>query len=495
MSDLKRPKDMMYKSTRGSKELVTPSLAIVKGIAEDGGLYVPTFFPQIDFELGELVNMSYKEIAYRVLRLFLTDFTDEELMYCINGAYDSKFDTEKIVPVKDIKGDISFLELWHGKTLAFKDLALSILPYLMKVSAKKNGIEEKIVILTATSGDTGKAALEGFADVEGTSIIVFYPETGVSAVQKMQMVTQKGDNTCVVGIKGNFDDAQSAVKRIFTNEELKAELKKQGYIFSSANSINIGRLVPQVVYYFQAYAEMLRSGRVKLGDKFNVFVPTGNFGDILAGVYAKRAGLCIEKLVCASNDNKVLYDFFTSGEYDINREFKVTISPSMDILISSNLERYLYHCCDDTAKVKNAMQALSNGGSYTFDVGDEMGAEYATIDETLEGIAEVVKEENYYLDPHTAVGYVACKKYLKEHPSDLVSLVLSTASPFKFAKDVIGACEPGLKNMDPFEAVEKLGEKGLKIPEQIKDINKREILHKAVIERDEIESFVNGKLL
>ena len=353
--------DIMFKSTRGDKNYVTASQAIVQGIANDGGLFVPETIPTIDFPLEKITEMSYQELAYEVLKLILTDYTEEELKYCINSAYDEKFDTKLIAPLVSA-GNGNFLELFHGKTIAFKDMALSILPYLLKTAAKKNGVEEKIVILTATSGDTGKAALEGFADVEGTKIIVFYPEDGVSDVQKMQMVTQKGANTCVAAIKGNFDDAQSAVKRIFTDNELKAELKKNGYVFSSANSINIGRLAPQIVYYFYAYAQMVKAGKINMGDEINFTVPTGNFGNILAGFYAKNMGLPVKQLICASNDNKVLFDFFSTGVYDINRDFIVTVSPSMDILISSNLERLLYHLSNSTVDTKSMMDSLSKDG-------------------------------------------------------------------------------------------------------------------------------------
>ena len=332
---------LTYIGTRDAKIRAAASEAILRGICPDGGLYIPEEIPGMGKTLEELAKLDYRQLAFEVLRLYL-DFTDEELKACIMGAYDEKFDTPKIVPVVK-KGDALFLELFHGRTLAFKDMALSILPYLMKTAAKKQGLEKEIVILTATSGDTGKAALEGFAGVEGTRIMVFFPEDGVSPVQKLQMTTQEGENTCVVGIKGNFDDAQSAVKSIFTDKALAAELDAKGYCFSSANSINIGRLVPQIVYYFWAYLRAAEMGEIKLGEELNFTVPTGNFGDILAGWYAMKMGLPVGHFVCASNDNKVLYDFFRTGTYDRNRAFHVTISPSMDILISSNLERLLCH--------------------------------------------------------------------------------------------------------------------------------------------------------
>ena len=333
--------DLFYRSTRSKNETVKASQAILKGLADDGGLFVPESVPRLDKTLEELSNMTYQETAYEVMKLFLTDFTEEELKDCINKAYDSKFDTEVIAPLVEADGAY-YLELFHGATIAFKDMALSILPHLLITSAKKNNVKNEIVILTATSGDTGKAALAGFADVKGTKIIVFYPKNGVSPIQEKQMVTQKGDNTFVVGITGNFDDAQTGVKQLFGDKELAAQMDAAGFQFSSANSINIGRLVPQVVYYVYSYAQLLKEGKVEKGEKINVVVPTGNFGNILAAYFAKNMGVPIAKLICASNENKVLYDFFETGVYDRNREFVLTSSPSMDILISSNLERLIY---------------------------------------------------------------------------------------------------------------------------------------------------------
>lgn len=484
-----------FKSTRGDKGFVTASRAIVKGIAADGGLFVPEALPKIDFKLEDIVNYSYKELAYRVLRLVLDDFTENELKACIDGAYDAKFDTELIAPLKEA-GDAYFLELFHGKTIAFKDMALSILPYLLKTAAKKNNVDEEIVILTATSGDTGKAALEGFADVDGTRIIVFFPEDGVSDVQKAQMVTQTGKNTCVVGIKGNFDDAQSAVKKIFTDKELGAELKERGFVFSSANSINIGRLAPQIVYYFYAYAQMVKSGAIKMGDKLNFTVPTGNFGNILAGYYAKQMGLPIDKLICASNDNKVLYDFFKTGKYDINREFIVTVSPSMDILISSNLERLLFHLSQSTDKTGELMKSLSSEGKYEFQVtASEFKGEYATTQETFDAIKSKFDECGYVMDTHTAVAYCGFKKYVKESGDNTKNVIVSTASPYKFAKDVLRAIDSKYACVDPFEALDILSEtSGTAVPAPIKGIDKREVLHKRVIERDNIKEFVKSVL-
>lgn len=486
--------NIQFMSTRGDKNYITASQAIVKGIADDGGLFVPATMPKIDFDLNDMCKFSYQELAYQVLKLVLTDYTEEELRYCINSAYDEKFDTKLIAPLKEAKGNY-FLELFHGKTLAFKDMALSILPYLLKTGAKKNGVKEKIVILTATSGDTGKAALEGFADVEDTQIIVFFPEEGVSDVQKAQMVTQKGANTCVSGIKGNFDDAQSAVKKIFTDKELKDELKSRGYVFSSANSINIGRLAPQIVYYFYAYAQMVNSGKLSLGDKINFTVPTGNFGDILAGYYAKEMGLPVNKLICASNDNKVLYDFFKTGEYNINRDFIVTVSPSMDILISSNLERLLYHASGSTEKTKELMEGLNTKGKYEFNIGGEFVGEFATIEETFEAIKALFEESGYVMDTHTAVAFAAYKKYIAQTSDNTPNVIVSTASPYKFAKDVLHAIDNKYEGVEPFKALEVLSEvSGVKIPDSINGIDKREVLHKDVIDKNDIKQYVKTKL-
>lgn len=485
---------LLYKSTRGDKNYITASQAILKGIADDGGLYVPEAVPKIDFELSEILNMDYKALAYRVLRLVLDDFTEEELKACINGAHDEKFDTPLIAPLRETT-DCGVLELFHGKTIAFKDMALSILPYLLKTSARKNGEDRQIVILTATSGDTGKAALEGFADVEGTGIIVFFPQDGVSDVQRKQMVTQEGKNTCVAGIHGNFDDCQTAVKKAFTDKALKEELAEKGYVFSSANSINIGRLAPQIVYYFYAYAQMVKAGRVNMGENINFVVPTGNFGNILAGYYAKNMGLPVDKLICASNENKVLYDFFNTGEYNADREFILTSSPSMDILISSNLERLLYHL-SDAETVSGKMKQLTGQGSYSFSAKDKSFiGEYSTEAETFGIIKEVFEKEGYVLDTHTAVAYNSYKKYKAESGDETPTVVVSTASPFKFAKDVLAAIDEKYVGIDPFEAVRKLSEVSkISVPTSIKDIEKRPVLHNTCIEREEIEDFIKSKL-
>ena len=363
--------EVLYKSTRGDGTLITSSQAILKGLADDGGLFVPNYIPKLETSFEKLSQMSYQEVAFEVLHLMLTDFTDQELKQCIDSAYDSKFDCSEIAPVRKV-GNAYMMELFHGATIAFKDMALSILPHLLTTAAKKNQITEDIVILTATSGDTGKAALAGFADVPHTRIIVFYPKGGVSHIQELQMITQKGTNTFVAGVHGNFDDAQTGVKKMFNDEALKKELKENGFLFSSANSINIGRLVPQIAYYVWAYSRLVKEQAVKAGEEINFVVPTGNFGNILAGYYAKQMGLPVRKLICASNDNKVLFDFFQSGKYDRKREFILTSSPSMDILISSNLERLIYQITGEKEdECRKLMSELSEKGEYTITEGEQ----------------------------------------------------------------------------------------------------------------------------
>lgn len=488
--------EILYKSTRSDNVTITASQAILKGLASDGGLFVPTQLPKLNVSLEELSKMSYKETAYAVMKEFLTDFTEEELKSCIDKAYDSKFDTEEIAPLVKAEGAY-YLELFHGATIAFKDMALSILPHLLTTSAKKNNVKNEIVILTTTSGDTGKAALAGFADVPGTRIVVFYPKGGVSPIQEKQMVTQKGDNTFVVGIKGNFDQAQSGVKAIFGNKELEAEMDKAGFQFSSANSINIGRLVPQVVYYVYAYAKLLANGEITDGEKINVVVPTGNFGNILAAYYAKNMGLPIDKLICASNDNKVLYDFFTTGIYDKNREFILTTSPSMDILISSNLERLIYKIAgNDAAKNKELMTSLTTTGKY--DITDDMRAElkdfygnYATEKETAEIIKDIYEKTGYIIDTHTAVAAVVSRKYLKDTNDTNKLVIASTASPFKFTRSVMNAINSKYDSMGDFELVDELSKIGnVKVPNAIEEIRNAKVLHDTVCEVDEMTDVV-----
>ncbi len=486
--------DIMYKSTRSDSEKVTASEAILKGLAEDGGLFVPDSIPALSVPLSKLSEMDYQETAYEVMKLFFSDFTEDELKACIRGAYDSKFDTDEIVPVVE-KDGVYYLELFHGKTIAFKDMALSILPFLMTTAAKKNGVKNEIVILTATSGDTGKAALAGFADVEGTSIVVFYPKDGVSPIQKRQMVTQKGANTHVIGITGNFDDAQTGVKNMFHSKELADRMAQKGYQFSSANSINIGRLVPQIVYYVYAYGRLLKQGAVAEGETVQVVVPTGNFGNILAAYYAKNMGLPIETLFCASNENKVLFDFFQTGKYDRKREFILTSSPSMDILISSNLERLIYRIAgEDADKTRALMDALSESGEYG--ITDEMREKldcfrggFASEEQTFETIRRVHDATGYVLDPHTAVA--ASVYYGQAAATGKKTLIASTASPYKFTRSVMEAMDKKYSGMDDFALVDELNRlSGVKIPEAIEEIRTAPVLHNQVCETEEMQAAV-----
>ena len=492
--------NLLYKSTRDAEKTVTAYQAILKGLADDGGLFVPVSIPKLPVSLGELKEMTYQEIAYTVMKEFLTDFTEEELKSCIAKAYDSKFDTEEIAPLAKVE-DAYYLELFHGATIAFKDMALSILPHLLTTSAKKNQVKNEIVILTATSGDTGKAALAGFADVEGTKIIVFYPKNGVSRVQELQMVTQKGDNTSVVAIHGNFDNAQSGVKAMFENKELEKELNEAGYQFSSANSINIGRLVPQVVYYVYAYAKLLQNEEIAEDEEINVVVPTGNFGNILAAYYAKNMGIPIAKLICASNENKVLYDFFQTGTYDRNREFVLTTSPSMDILISSNLERLIYKISgEDARKDTDLMTELKTKGSYAI-TGEmkanlaDFAAGYATEEQVAKTIHDIYEDTGYVMDTHTAVAATVYKAYKEDSKDDRKTVIASTASPYKFAGSVMSAIDPKYKGQDDFKLIEELQKvSGTELPNAIKEIMNAEIRHNTECDVDQMEQTVKNIL-
>ena len=487
---------VLYKSTRGKGEAVTASMAILKGLSQDGGLFVPTSIPRLDVPVEKLAEMTYQETAYEVMSRFLTDFTEDELKSCIANAYDDKFDTKEIAPLHEANGAY-FLELFHGATIAFKDMALSILPHLMTTAAKKNQVKNDIVILTATSGDTGKAALAGFADVPGTKIIVFYPKHGVSPIQEKQMVTQKGNNTYVVGITGNFDDAQTAVKKMFNDHELAAELNEAGFQFSSANSINIGRLVPQIVYYVYAYARLVKQGRIQAGQKINVVVPTGNFGNILAAFYAKQMGLPIHKLICASNENKVLFDFFCTGTYDRKRDFILTTSPSMDILISSNLERLIYRITgEDAEKCAELMNALNQGGEYT--ITEEMKAgladfygNYCSEGETKEAISATYYGSNYVIDPHTAVAAGVYQKYLRDTEDHTPTVIASTASPYKFTRSVMEAVSDRYEDLDDFALADALSKlSGVKVPKAVEEIRTAPILHDLVVDAPEMPATV-----
>ncbi|MCD7981141.1 MAG: threonine synthase [Clostridiales bacterium] len=492
--------EVRYTNTRDASETVSASRAILNGLAGGGGLYVPTVIPKLDISVEDLSKMSYREIAYEVMRRFLTDFTEEELKTCIERAYDSKFDTRKIAPL--VKADGAYyLELFHGATIAFKDMALSILPHLLITAARKNHVKNDIVILTATSGDTGKAALAGFADVEGTKIIVFYPKNGVSPIQEKQMVTQKGENTLVVGIHGNFDQAQTGVKQMFSDPDLKKDLDAAGYQFSSANSINIGRLVPQIVYYAYACAQLYANGETGADEKINVVVPTGNFGNILAAFYAKNMGLPIERLICASNKNKVLYDFFSTGVYDRNREFMLTSSPSMDILISSNLERLIYRIAGEDAGANAAlMRQLASSGRYEItprmrEQLDVFYGNYADEDETAAEIRRLYQDAGYVIDTHTAVASAVYQKYLAETGDTLKTVIASTASPFKFTRSVMNAIDEQYDVMSDFELVDALSFLAkVKVPRAIEEIREARVLHDTECETDEMESVVRDFL-
>lgn len=490
---------MKYQSTRGSRNTKTAAQAVIQGIAEDRGLYVPEQIPAFPGKIEDMVGKPYKEVAFKIIKAFFDDYTDEEMQHCVDGAYDSKFEAEDVVPVVEA-GGAYFLELYHGRTAAFKDMALSILPYLLTTAMKKENEDKKICILTATSGDTGKAALEGFADVPGTEIIVFFPNQGVSEVQERQMITQEGDNTHVFAIKGNFDDAQTGVKKIFNDSDFAEKLAGMGCKLSSANSINIGRLVPQVAYYVYGYAKLIERGVIKAGDKVNIVVPTGNFGNILAAYYAGQMGIPVNRFICASNKNRVLTDFFENSEYDINRDFYLTNSPSMDILISSNLERLLYHLSgNDGDEIKSLMDALENEKHYKVSdkiregMKDFCGGS-ATVEETNETIGQMYDEHRYLMDTHTAVAYKVYKDYVEKTGDETPTLIASTASAYKFAESVAQAI--GLAKEDNgFEYVKAVeAATGVKVPSGLRDLDKKEIRHRDVIEIPDMISAVESSV-
>lgn len=495
---------MVFVSTRGDADIVTSAYAINRGLAKDGGLFVPQEFPQMSLEeIAALGKMSYQERAVYVLKQFLTDYSEEELRNCVSKAYTEEKFGKNPVPLVQVNANTGVLELWHGPTSAFKDMALQLLPHLLLEAKKKTGEEHKIVILVATSGDTGKAALEGFADVEGTEIMVFYPSEGVSSIQKRQMTTQVGKNVNVFGIEGNFDDAQRGVKEIFSNKVLAKSLEEKGFVFSSANSINWGRLAPQIVYYFSAYVDAVAAKKIKLGDEINFVVPTGNFGDILAGYYAKKMGLPVKRLLCASNSNNVLTDFINTGVYDKRREFFKTVSPSMDILVSSNLERLLYHVSEgNTSKVAGYMQKLNTEGIYEVErealrqVRSEFFGAWVDELETKETIGRVYKENGYVMDTHTAVAWRALEKY-RYLPEDdgTYSVVLSTASPYKFADSVLSAIDNKEVTGNPFDLLRELNaQTGMEIPSRMLALETADILHQEVIQADKMELTVIGNL-
>ncbi len=489
----------LFTSTRNDELSATASAAVLNGIAPDGGLYMFKDFEQLQIDLGTICSMDYFSMAELILGKLLDDYDEGEIKHCVHAAYADKFASEAITPLVEV-GDVHLLELFHGPTSAFKDVALSILPYLVTTALKKQGIEDEIIILTATSGDTGKAALAGFKDVAGTKIMVFYPDEGVSAVQQLQMVSQEGKNVCVAAIKGNFDDAQTAVKKIFTDHELAAKMKADHQQFSSANSINIGRLTPQIVYYFKAYSDLVKNGKECLGDPVNFVVPTGNFGNILAGYLAKQMGLPIAKLVCASNENNVLTEFIQRAIYDCHREFKKTLSPSMDILVSSNLERLIYLLAEDTGYVKKLMEALNREGKFAVNervmagLKHDFWASYANDSMTKQAIHECYEQHHYVMDTHTAVAYAAAMDFKKAQVNDFPIVVLSTASPYKFAGSVYEAIT-GKQENDEFKAMELLHElSGVKIPAPLAALSGKPVLHDHHIQREEIKAFVEQKL-
>lgn len=485
-----------YSSTRGGEKDVTASKAILQGLACDGGLFMPDRIPAFDFALKDMCGKTYQETAYEVMKLYLTDYTEEELHSCINAAYDSKFDTEDIAPITYADGAY-YLELYHGATIAFKDMALSILPHLMTVAAKKNNVTDRIIILTATSGDTGKAAMAGFADVPGTGIIVFFPKGGVSHIQQLQMTTQKGGNVTAAAIHGNFDDAQTGVKKIFGDKEFAEELSRKGVRLSSANSINIGRLVPQIVYYVYSYIRLLESGKIGDGEKINICVPTGNFGNILAAYMAKQMGLPVDKLLCASNDNKVLYDFFLTGKYDKNREFILTDSPSMDILVSSNLERLIYLSCgSDSGENARLMSELSGTGSYEITremkeyMKDIIGG-YADQERVHKKIRDLYDKTGYVIDTHTGVAAAVHEDYRKASGDDTVTVIASTASPYKFSAAVVGSIKGQMPGGDDFEIIEELSRlSNTSVPYAVSELKTAPVRHKAECDKEDMKDTV-----
>ncbi len=495
---------MQFKSTRDASVSVSSAMAIKTGLSPDGGLFLPESIPCVDLKtINELATMTYNERAKAILSLFLTDFTEDELTDCVNKAYNrEKFETEEIAPLYKTSDGVYYLELWHGPTCAFKDMALQILPHLLSKSIKKTGETKEVVILVATSGDTGKAALEGFKDVEGTRIIVFYPAEGVSDIQKRQMITQEGNNVDVAAVVGNFDDAQSGVKMIFTDKDYSEMLARNNFMLSSANSINWGRLVPQIVYYFSAYANLLKNSEIQLGEKVNFVVPTGNFGNILAGYYAMKMGLPVNKLICASNENNVLTDFIKTGVYDKERAFKTTISPSMDILISSNLERLLFIATDGNDKqVATWMNELKENGKYqvSLDVLNKIKEVFVSgccsDAETMNEISTVDKENSYVMDTHTAVAKKVYSDYKAETNDETKTVIVSTASPFKFADSVLSAIKESVESTNEFDMLDELSkESNIAIPKPLATLADKPVIFTTTCEKDEMYDVVSQML-
>ncbi len=494
---------MFYSSTRNKDLKVTSAQAIAQGISVDGGLFVPCEIPALtEAKLKALCDKSYPERAFEIFSKYLTDFTDGEIRYCVEGAYNTKnFDTENIMELACLFEGIYMLELWHGPTCAFKDMALQILPYLLTTSIKKLGEDKKVVILVATSGDTGKAALEGFKDVPGTEILVFYPVEGVSPMQRLQMITQEGDNVGVCAIKGNFDDAQTGVKKIFTDNNVKAKLAENNMMFSSANSINWGRLAPQIIYYVSSYVQLVKDEEITFGEPINVVVPTGNFGNILAAYYAKRMGVPINKLICASNANNVLTDFINTGVYDRNRAFHTTVSPSMDILISSNLERLLYHMSDDDALIRNLFGELSECGRYEVpasvkaQLDAEFYAGYTTDEETLKAIKAVYDKYSYTMDTHTAVAYKVYIDYVEKTGDNTKTVIASTASPYKFSSSVLKAIGEYDEALSEFKLVDVLADVSkMPIPNSLAELESKTPRFEGSVSKEEMLGYIYSAL-
>ena len=487
---------MRFISTRGGEFDISSSKAIINGISSDGGLYVPEEFPNLYEKIKNKKSLKYEEISFEIIKEFFTDFTFEEIKFVVDKAYKSRF---KVIE------ENGFLELYHGPTAAFKDAALLFLPQIMKLAKEKENISDEIIILAATSGDTGKAALEGFCDVDGFKVLVYYPNDGVSPVQKMQMLTQKGSNVKVVGIKGNFDEAQSGVKEMFGDNELKKRMLSKGVRISSANSINIGRLIQQIIYYYYGYFQLVNKQKIKLGDKINVSVPTGNFGNILAAYYAKEMGLPIAKFICASNENKVLADFFDEGIYDKRRELILTESPSMDILVSSNLERLLFEASGrDSNETKKLMNELEHKGVYSIsekskEFLNNFYGNYANTKEVYKEIKDLYEKEGYLIDTHTAVAYVVLKKYIKFTGDTTPYLISSTASPYKFSRSITNALEIDTNEDNDFEVIKRLNEFcGINIPTNLKNLDKKKVLHNNICSvnnmRQVLEEFVGENI-
>lgn len=493
---------MFYESTRGKCPPVTAAWAIKMGIAPDGGLFVPDRPVHLTKEtLAEMSGLPYRSLAAAILEPYLVDFTAGEIRAWVAAAYNSgKFTDPEVAPIRKVEPGLYFLELWHGPTCAFKDFALQFLPHLLAGAAAKTGEEEKTAILVATSGDTGKAALEGFQDVPGTCIIVFYPDEGVSEVQKLQMATQEGKNVYVVAVEGNFDQAQNGVKEIFGSAELKEEARRCGFLFSSANSINWGRLLPQIVYYFYAYLSLAARGELAVGEEVNFVVPTGNFGNILAAFYARQMGLPVHRLVLAANRNNVLNDFIRTGVYDRNRTFYKTISPSMDILISSNLERLLFECTGrDGEKVAGWMAELKEAGRYRVDgetharITGLFWSGWAGERETRAAVRDTYRRSGYLIDPHTAVGTHVFERYRQATGDDHKTVIVSTASPFKFNRSVVEAIwgEKAVRDKSEFALLEFLSQKtGLPVPPGLRGLEEKPVLHTLKVRPDEMPAIV-----